>query len=65
MSTQTPERYVTTETAAEFISKHPSWIHNNAERLRMPYRKVGTQMRWKLSELDTWVQSQPSGLGAR
>ena len=53
----TRERFVTVEETAEYLGKPPSWIYNNAERLRLPRYRVGNQWRFRLSEVDEWVRA--------
>ncbi len=54
----TTEAWVTTEEAAEYLRKPPGWLHANAERLRVPRRKIGQHYRYRLSELDAWLDAQ-------
>jgi excisionase family DNA binding protein len=55
------ERWVTTEEVAAHIGKPTSFIYANAKRLGMRYSKVGQQYRWRLSEVDAWMDSQKGG----
>jgi hypothetical protein len=52
------ERWITTEEAAEHLCKPPSWLHANADRLGVPRRRLGNQYRYRLSELDAWLDGQ-------
>jgi excisionase family DNA binding protein len=53
----TIERWVTTDEVATYLSKPPSWLHNNAARLGIPRSKVGKHYRYKLSEVAAWVEN--------
>ena len=53
------ERWATTEEVAEYLSKPTNWLHNNAERLGIPRRRLGRQYRYRLSEVEAWLDSQP------
>lgn len=62
MKTETSyEPFVTTEQAAEFFGKPVSWLHNQAKELDIPRYKIGNQMRYRISELEAWAQSQRVG----
>ncbi len=52
------EAWVTTVEVAEHIGKPVGWIYQHAERLKMPRRRCGKQFRWRLSEVDAWLESQ-------
>jgi excisionase family DNA binding protein len=53
----TMEAFATTEDVANYLSKPPSWLHNNAARLGIPRYKVGKQYRYKISEVAAWVEN--------
>lgn len=55
----TPEPYVDTQTVADFLGKPLSWLHHNSASLSIPRYKVGNHWRYKLSEIEEWVQNQP------
>ena len=50
------EAFVTTDDVAQYLSKPPSWVHNNAGPLGLPRYKVGNHYRYLLSEVAAWVQ---------
>jgi hypothetical protein len=52
----TVERWVTAQGAADHLSKPISWVRNNAAIL--PHSKCGNHLRFKLSQLDAWLESQ-------
>lgn len=52
---ETRERWVTTTEVAEYLGKPQSWVFVNAERLGMPRRRIGNQYRYRLSEIDAWM----------
>lgn len=49
------ETWLTTEQVADHLGKPRSWLFNNAERLAIPRRRIGRQYRYKLSEVDAWL----------
>jgi excisionase family DNA binding protein len=53
-----PEALATTAEVAAYLSKPESWIHDNAGRLEIPRFKVGTQYRYRLSEVEAWVNAR-------
>lgn len=55
---QTVESFVTTEEAAAFLNRPPSWLRNNAAGRKIPRYKVGNQWRFQLSEVAEWVKAQ-------
>jgi excisionase family DNA binding protein len=52
------EPWITTEEAAAWLSKPPSWLQNNVVRLGIPHAKCGRQYRFRRSDLDAWMQAQ-------
>ncbi|RCG30605.1 DNA-binding protein [Sphaerisporangium album] len=53
--TQVQERWVGTKEVALHLGKPASWIYDNVIKLRIPHRKVGNQYRYRLSEIDRWM----------
>jgi len=52
---------VTAQEAADFLGKPISWIYNRAHLENLPRFKVGTQLRFRLSELSEWVETTRVG----
>ncbi|MER7071021.1 helix-turn-helix domain-containing protein [Terrabacter sp. NPDC000476] len=55
-NTAASEAFVTTEEVANFLGKPSSWLYNNAHKLHVPRYRVGTQLRYRLSEVAAWVE---------
>lgn len=53
-----PETWVTTEDVAAHLGKPVSWIHQNAERIGLPRRRLGNHFRYRLSQVDAWLAEQ-------
>lgn len=51
-----PEPYITTEEAAAYLAKPPSWLYQNARRLGIPRTPLGRQWRYRRTELDAWMR---------
>ncbi|MGX1881022.1 helix-turn-helix domain-containing protein [Streptomyces sp. NPDC055287] len=43
---------------AEYLSVKPAWIYNNHRALGIPSRKVGGSLRFRLSEVDRWIDRE-------
>lgn len=58
--TETPaiERWVDLDTVAEFLGKPAGWVYANQKRLGIPRSKLGNQWRYRLSEVNGWLESQ-------
>lgn len=54
------EPFVTADVAANHLGKPVSWLYNNAERSGIPRYRIGNQWRYRLSEVDAWME----GLGS-
>lgn len=54
----TNERWLTTREVADHLRKPLSWLHQNAERLGLPRHRLGNQYRYRLSEVDAWLEAQ-------
>ncbi|MFL6240555.1 MAG: helix-turn-helix domain-containing protein [Actinomycetes bacterium] len=51
-----PERWVGTREVAEHLGKPVSWVYNEAANLGIPRVKMGHQYRYRLSEVDGWME---------
>lgn len=56
-----PEPWVDQRGTAEHISKPVSWLHHEAAALGIPRYKIGNQWRYRLSEVDQWIESNRDG----
>ena len=52
------EPYVSIEDAARFLAVPLSWLYDAASRGKVPSRKIGKYRRFRLSELDAWVNAK-------
>jgi excisionase family DNA binding protein len=52
------EPWVDTETVAAHLNKPVSFIYNRAEELGIPRIKIGNVYRYRLSEVDKWLEGQ-------
>lgn len=56
-----PERtepLATTAEVAAYLNKPESWVYDNAARLDIPRFKVGAHYRYRLSEVERWVETR-------
>jgi excisionase family DNA binding protein len=53
-----PEPYVDVQTVAEFLGVPKSWIYEQARRYGMPHRFAGRYLRFRLSEVEAWLDEQ-------
>ena len=51
------ERWATQGETAEHMGKPVSWLHHEAAALGIPRYKIGNQWRYRLSEVDQWIES--------
>lgn len=52
------EPLATTAEVAAFLKKPESWVYDNAARLELPRFKVGNQYRYRISEIEAWVEQR-------
>lgn len=55
---QNSEPWVDSAVVAQHLNKPISWIHQNADRLGIPRRRLGRHLRFRLSEIDAWLMDQ-------
>ncbi len=55
-TTTNTERYINLEEAAQFLSTNAGWIYSNHKILGIPTHYLGRKLRFKISELDNWMQ---------
>lgn len=53
----TLEPLVPIEVAATFLAVKPNTLRMWCVQRRVPFRKVGSRLRFKLSELDNWSEA--------
>ncbi len=57
-ATGAAEPLVGTGEVAAKLGKPASWVYSQAARLGIPRYKIGQQYRYKLSEVDAWLEAQ-------
>ncbi len=55
-----PEKWSSLEEIAEHLGVSKDTIRNWIKKEVIPYRKVGKQYKFKISEIDSWVESGKS-----
>ena len=55
------ERLLTTDEIAEYLAKPRSWIDQNAEKIGIPRVKLGNHFRYRLADVDSWLDSLKVG----
>ena len=58
------EKLMTTEDLAAYLQKPRSWVHDNQARLEIPRFKIGHQYRYRLSEVEAWVEGRRKELAS-
>ena len=51
-------RWMTLKEAAAHLNVSTSYLYQKGDSVGVPRYKIGNKFRYKLSDLDTWVQSQ-------
>lgn len=49
---------LTPEDVAERLKKSLSWVRKAAQAGRIPYRRIGRELRFIATEIDAWVEKQ-------
>ncbi|MEY6566621.1 helix-turn-helix domain-containing protein [Streptomyces sp. PGLac3x] len=52
------KRLMTVNELADYLAVKPAWIYNNHRALAIPSRKVGGSLRFRLSEVDRWLDRE-------
>ena len=52
------ERWINLKEAATYLGMSRTWFYQKGHALGLPYVRVGTQYRYKISDLDVWMKSQ-------
>lgn len=55
-----PEKWVNLETVADHTGLSKDTIRNYIKKGAIPYCRIGKQYKFKLSEIDAWIQSGES-----
>jgi excisionase family DNA binding protein len=50
-----------TEKAAHYLSKTPYWLRTNRHKLNIPHYQLGSHIRFKKQDLDTWLDNNKGG----
>lgn len=53
-----PDRLLTAAEAARYLGYSEGTIRNKASRGEIPFVKLGHALRFRLSELDSWIEAQ-------
>jgi excisionase family DNA binding protein len=51
-------RWMTLKEAAAHLNVSPSYLYQKGDAVGIPRYRIGHKYRYKLDELDSWVQSQ-------
>lgn len=54
------EKWVSLEEIAEHMGLSKDTICNYIKKQQMPYYRIGKQYKFKISEIDTWIESGKS-----
>jgi excisionase family DNA binding protein len=52
------EPYVDVRAAAEFLGVSKEWVYEQAKRYGLPHHFVGRYLRFRLSEIEAWMDEQ-------
>ena len=58
MSEEINGRWITLKEAAAHLNVSTSYLYQKGDSVGVPRYKIGNKFRYKLSDLDNWVQSQ-------
>ena len=58
MSEEVNGRWITLKEAAAHLNVSTSYLYQKGDSVGVPRYKIGNKFRYKISDLDTWVQSQ-------
>jgi excisionase family DNA binding protein len=56
--TQGAEPYVSVPVVAELLGVPASWVYERTARGEIPYRRVGRYLRFRISEIEAWLEQQ-------
>ncbi|MER7315721.1 helix-turn-helix domain-containing protein [Streptomyces halstedii] len=43
---------------AEYLGVTPAWVYNNHRPLNIPARKIGGHLRFRLADVDRWIDQE-------
>jgi excisionase family DNA binding protein len=58
MSSPEPSDVLTLEEAAQLLRCHPRTVKRNAERLGIPYKRLGSLWRFSKVKLEEWIRKE-------
>jgi excisionase family DNA binding protein len=61
MTENTTERWITLKEAAAHLNVSRSWLYQKGQDSGVPRARIGTKYRYKISDLDAWMNSQGQG----
>jgi len=64
-STASPEPFVNVTTVAEFLGVPSSFVYEKAARGEIPCRRAGRYLRFRLSEIEAWLDAEADREEAR
>lgn len=62
MLTAFPENYISIEDAAKYLDIKPVTLRKWVKEKKVPAHQIGKQWKFKISELDLWVNSGESAI---
>lgn len=65
MGDNLPDRLLTAAQAAEYLGYTEGTVRNKAAAGELPTIKLGTALRFRLSELDAWIAAQDAAAKGR
>lgn len=64
-TTPAPEPLVDVATVARLLGVPKSWVYERAKQYGLPHVFVGRYLRFRLSEVQEWMDEQPPWKGSR
>lgn len=58
---QTPDPWLSTAEACEYLQCGPSFLRSECRRMRIKHQELGRRYRFKKSWLDTWKEAHIKG----
>jgi excisionase family DNA binding protein len=55
------ERWITLKEAAAHLNVSRSWLYQRGQAAGVPRARLGTKYRYKVSDLDSWMNAQGAG----
>ena len=60
MSTVIADEWMTVDELAAWLKLTREWIYDNVQANKMPYHRLGRQLRFRLSEVEKWLADSAS-----